>query len=1137
MTLPSIPDWENPHIVGRNKTLPHVSLVPFTDAASALVGDRATSPNFRLLNGDWSFRWTQDPQSAPEDFYLPNFDGSAWKTIPVPSNWQMHGYDQPRYMAADYGFDISRLPGVPEKNPVGSYRKSFTIPADWQGKQVFINFDGVDSAFYLWINGQMVGYSQDSRLPAEFDITAYVHPGENLLAARVYRYSDGSYLEDQDMWFLSGIFRDVYLFAVPKVHLRDFWVRTRLDQNYRDAALMVRLNVMNYGSQMASLHTVDVSLYDGETLMEGWPHTELIVAGAGQELELEFTRLVSNPRKWTAETPHLYTLLLALKNPAGQVLEVLQTRVGFRSVEIKDGKILVNGVAVYFRGVNRHEHDPATGHAVTVESMVEDILLMKRFNLNAVRTCHYPDDPRWYDLCDEYGLYLIDEANIESHGVWDRLTKHPDWKTAFLERGSRMVERDKNHPSILIWSLGNESGSGPNHVALADWIHQRDDTRPLFYDSAGDEAYVDILSRMYPKVDVLEKLAQKPGETRPFIMCEYAHAMGNSPGNLKEYWNIIEKYPRLRGGFIWDWVDQGIRRFTDTGEEWFAYGGDYGDEPSSFSFCLNGIIFPDRKIKPAMWEVKKVYQPVKIEALDLEKGTLRITNRYGFLSLAGLDIYWKVKADGQVLQKGWLPPLSLAAGQSTELSIPFTQPELAPATEYWLEVRFALAQATLWASAGHELAWEQFRLPYPVLPGPSIDRSSFPALKLREMDQQVLVEGEGFEVLFDRTSGRIASWVAGGQELIASGPKLNVWRAPTENDLNEWGDERAAMHWRAVGLDQLSEEILGCEFRQPAPQTVQFLVRSSWQAPADVPARSAEGQKRQQLAQFEQGIQMMVDDALLSRLFELTGVAEVPVLEKTARVHILVEACAAAGRLYELIQGLVVVLTEANVPVPEMVNHMLAGGPEGLKPPAPKAPARLDCEIRYTLFGSGDLLVDTQVHPQVDAPFLPRCGLQMSLPEGFERFTWFGRGPHETYSDRKEGARVDLFSGTVDEQYVPYIVPEENGNKEEVRWLSLAREDGLGLLVVGESGLSVSAHHFTTQNLTEARHTYELTRRPEIILNLDYAQSGLGSASCGPGRLESYQLKPVDFSYRFRMRPFFAGKESALPLTKQVLEP
>jgi beta-galactosidase len=582
-------DWENPQVVGRNKQPAHATLLPYADVATALAGERNNSPYFKLLNGNWQFHFAPTPAAAPEDFYLLDFDSHGWNSIPVPSNWQMLGYGIPRYLNPDYAFDKSNPPHVQEDtNETGSYRTTFTIPDHWQGRQVFIVFDGVDSAFYLWVNGVEVGYSQDSRLPAEFDLTPYIHTGENTLAVRVYRWSDGSFLEDQDMWFLSGIFRDVYLFAAPKIHIRDFWVRTDLDAQYRDAVLKLRVHIKNYTNAAVEGYQVEAALIDENNQPTGSQAIAPVLVDAGNEVILELSENVANPKKWDGEHPNLYRLLIQLKDAKGDILEVERCRVGFRSVEINDGKVLINGVPIYFRGVNRHEHDPVHGHVVTVESMIEDILLMKRFNINAVRTCHYPDDPRWYDLCDQYGIYLIDEANVESHGLWDRFTKDPEWELAFVERGSRMVERDKNHPSIIIWSLGNESGEGPNHAAMADWIHQHDPTRPIFYDSGDRAPYLDILSKMYPKLDVLARAAQEPGETRPFIMCEYVHAMGNSPGNLKEYWEVIEAHPRLRGGFIWDWVDQGIRQVTKDGIEWYAYGGDFGDEPHSSTFCCNG---------------------------------------------------------------------------------------------------------------------------------------------------------------------------------------------------------------------------------------------------------------------------------------------------------------------------------------------------------------------------------------------------------------------------------------------------------------------------------------------------------------------------------------------------------------------
>ncbi|MCX7682708.1 MAG: DUF4981 domain-containing protein [Anaerolineae bacterium] len=1141
MDTAQLNDWENPRVVGRNKEPAHVTSVPYADAFSALCGERSASPFFKLLNGNWRFHWAPNPGAAPEDFYRADFDDSSWDAVAVPGNWQIQGYGIPRYLSAAYAFDITHLPRVQEDtNEIGSYRTKFVIPDEWQGRQVFIHFDGVDSAFYLWINGQMVGYSQDSRLPAEFNITPYVHPGENLLAVRVYRWSDGSYLEDQDMWFLSGIFRDVYLFATPQVHVRDFWVRTELDADYRDAMLRLRVNVRNYGEQDATGHTLEIALLDEEGQQVGETATEVAI-GAGSETILELEQPVANPKKWSAEEPHLYTLLLTLKDQSNQVLEVQRCNVGFRQVEVKDGKILVNGVPVYFRGVNRHEHDPDRGHAVTVDSMLQDILLMKRFNINAVRTCHYPDDPHWYDLCDRYGLYLIDEANIESHGVWDRLAKDPEWQTAFMERGIRMVERDKNHPSVIIWSLGNESGYGPNFQALAEWIHAHDPTRPVHYESAtsfrvyhGPDTApeMDILSTMYPKVDELARMAQVPGETRPLIMCEYAHAMGNSPGNLKEYWEIIETYPRLVGGFIWDWVDQGIRRNTD-GVEWFAYGGDFGDEPNSGSFCINGLVFPDRTTHPSLWEVKKVYQPVKVVPVDLLTGKVEVINRYAFSDLSGLDLTWTLAADDRVLQTGQLPRLKTPPGGREVVTIPFEKPELQPGAEYWLTLSFTLAEDTSWAEKGHEVAWEQFKVPFDVPPSPTLPVAGMPALRLVESAAQAIVEGNGFRLAFDKAAGTIASFRYGEHELVARGPRLNVWRAPTENDLNTWGDERAALRWREVGLDQLQERVTGVEVAQPIPQVVRIGVRSMSTVREDAVLPEPPSVE-EQLDSLAQGLHWMLSEEQFRALCMRLACTDLPEGDKHTQVKTLVHRFAAEERLFDIFKGVHDLLVESELPVPDPIREVVAAGKVEVRAER-KPPARFECEYTYTIYGSGDVVIETHVVPQVNVPFLPRLGLQMQLPSGYEQFTWYGRGPHENYVDRNEGARVGLYSGTVDEQYVPYIVPEENGNKTEVRWVALTNATGVGLLAVGMPVMEVSAHHYTTEDLTQARHTYELVRREEITLNLDYAQSGLGSASCGPGRLEKYQLKPQEVRYRVRLRPLSAA-DSPMALSKQVLE-
>jgi beta-galactosidase/beta-glucuronidase len=1029
----TILDWENPAIFGRNKEPAHVTLLPYPDEASALIGDRQASPYLQLLNGRWKFAYAPNPTSAPEGFYQPDYDDSAWDLIAVPGNWQLQGYDKPIYTNIVYPFPADP-PKVPhDDNPTGSYRTTFTIPASWAGRQVFINFDSVDSAFYLWVNGVQVGYSQESRLPAEFNITPHIHPGVNVLAVQVYRWSDGSYLEDQDMWWLSGICRDVYLFSTPAVHLRDFAVTTELDEAYRDAILRVRAKVCAYATPAAGEYTLRAALLDAEgkpVLTQSMISKMTLELGA--EATVEVTAEVANPRKWSAEQPHLYTLLLTLLDSSGQVLEVENCNVGFRKAELRDGRLWINGVPVLLKGVNRHEHEPERGKAVTLESMIADIRLMKQFNISAVRTSHYPNDPRWCDLCDRYGIYLFDEADIETHGLWDQLARDPSWKDAFLDRGIRMVERDKNHPSVIVWSLGNESGYGPNHDAIADWIHQHDPTRPVHYESARDAPIVDIISVMYPPIDKLIAMAEEPGETRSLVMCEYAHSMGNSTGNLQEYWAAIRAHKRLIGGFIWDWVDQGIRQRTREGVEWFAYGGDFGDMPNDGNFCINGLVSPDRDPHPGLWEYKKVLEPVQVEALDLTQGRVCITNGYDFTPLSGLDVSWTLVADGRVLQAGPLPRLDLLPGESAIITIPFSSPAPHAETEYWLTLSFTLAEATLWADQGHEVAWAQFKLPLATPPRPLVRLTEMPALTLKESDSQLILGGPAFGLTFSKHEGVLTSWRYHGIKLVERGPVLKIWRAPTDNDANTWGDQRAAIRWREAGLDRLCEVAQGVTAKRLAPQAVRVVVRSRLSAPDH-----AEG---------------------------------------------------------------------------------------------------FDCDYTYIIYGSGDVLLDTHILPSEGLPPLPRVGLEMTLPTGFETFTWYGRGPQETYSDRKEGARIGLYSGTVDEQYYPYIKPQENGNKTDVRWVALASRSGHGLLAVGQPLLSVSAHHFTAEDLTAAGHTHELKRREEITLHLDYLQSGLGGASCGPGTLPQYLIQPEEMRWSLRLRPFSRATASPLALSKEEIE-
>ncbi|MBN1126987.1 MAG: discoidin domain-containing protein [Sedimentisphaerales bacterium] len=810
-------DWENQEMIGQNKEDAHATLMPYPDAASAVKGTREASPYHQSLNGLWKFHWVKQPSERPVDFYKPDYDVSAWDEIPVPSNWQLHGYGVPIYVNVKYPFShrppIILSDDTPSdytqktlRNPVGSYRRTFTVPDGWKGRKVIVHFDGVESAFYLWINGKKVGYSQGSRTPAEFNITDYLQPGKNLLAAEVYRWSDGSYLECQDFWRLSGIFRDVYLYSIPQVHIRDFWVWSDLDENYRDAEMKVRVKVHNYAANAVDSYTVEVALLDDQNKPVQSNTLMKIKSGdisSNGELVLEDKETIRNPKKWTAETPNLYKVILTLKDASGEVVEVVQTDFGFREVEIKNAQLLVNGVPIYVKGVNRHEHDPDTGHYVSVKSMIEDILLMKRHNINTVRTCHYANDPKWFELCNRYGLYLIGEANIESHGMGygeQSLAKDPTWKKAHLDRTIRMVERDKNHPCIIIWSLGNEAGDGVNFQATSAWIHENDPTRPVHYERAGQAPHTDIVCPMYASIENISGYAKR-NPYRPLILCEYAHAMGNSVGNLQDYWDAIEAYPSLQGGCIWDWVDQGLRKF-ENGRMFWAYGGDYGDVPNDDNFCCNGLVQPDRKPNPSLLEVKKVYQYIKAEPVDLAAGTVKIRNKYAFQNLDGfVDIFWELAEDGDVIQKGQLPSLSLAAGEEKTVIIPLKKPDLREGSEYRLKVIFALADNQLWASKGHVLAWDQFKMPYDVSPLQQARAEDMPILNVIQPGDGIKVFNRDFAVVVGKENGVIQSFTYKGTELLVKPLVPNFWRPLTDNDDGNNAIRRLGV-WKEAGSNR-----------------------------------------------------------------------------------------------------------------------------------------------------------------------------------------------------------------------------------------------------------------------------------------------------------------------------------------------
>ncbi len=1033
-----LPDWGNHEVLERNRLKSRAHFFPYPDPDTAVSYQRGLSSRFQLLNGQWDFYYAPTPQEAPADFYNEDFDTSNWDRIKVPSNWQLEGYGRPHYTNIAYPIPVDP-PHVPVENPTGCYRREFYIPEDWKDFRITLNFEGVDSAFHVWVNGRLAGYSQVSRMPSEFDITPLVKPGKNILAVRVYQWSDGTYLEDQDMWWLSGIFRDVYLLARPGIHIGDIFIRTDLYNEYKDAVLNADIVLTNAQDEDVRGIGLECNLINDEGQEVGMVQLEDLDLAKGEN-DIKVTMEVQDPVLWSAETPCLYSLVLILKDSRGRVLEVVPQKTGFRSVELKNGYLLVNGKAIKFKGINRHDHHPTQGRAVPYEAMLEDVLLMKRHNINAVRTSHYPNDPVFLDLCDEYGLYVIDETDLETHGFemagcLERLSDDPDWQEAYLDRVRRMVERDKNHPCIVMWSLGNESGFGCNHVAMYKWIKTRDQTRLVHYEGESsrhfkDEGYelksCDVHSTMYTSVEEMELAGRLVNMKYPHIMCEYAHAMGNGPGALKEYWETFYRYPRLQGGFVWEWIDHGILQHRD-GREYYAYGGDFGDWPNDGNFVIDGLLFPNRKPSPGLIEYKKIIEPVRVEAEDLKEGRFRITNLYDFIGLDHLKVVWSIESDGKLICSGTLPMPGIPAGESRDIAIPWDRPkQVTPGADYWFNISFVLAHDTRWAHQGHEVAWAQFRLPVDVPAVLTVSKSSMPPLSCTEDNRYISISGADYKLRFDKLYGTIVSWEHEGRKLLVSGPRLNFWHAPTDNEMH------IRHEWRRFGLHAM--------------------------------------QHRTERVSFE----------------------------------------------YSDRSALIKVNTRIGPPILSWC---------------------INAEYTYEVYGSGDVILSVVGRPSGPSlpETLPKIGLQMAIPADMDRFTWYGRGPGESYVDSKEANRFGVYTASVDELFTPYIYPQENGNRTDVYWTAAVDPTGSGLLAVGMPCLDFSARPYTDKDIEEAMHTCDLVRRDFITLNLDHRHNGLGTNSCGPGPLEKYKLYTKDFRFAVRLKPFSSRSASPAMLARQVI--
>ncbi|MFV0132806.1 glycoside hydrolase family 2 TIM barrel-domain containing protein [Streptomyces sp. HMX87] len=1235
------PAWHDFGVFRLGTEPPHTTLMPYADVPQALAGDRTRSPYRLSLDGTWKFAYADRPDDRDPDFHRTDLDDGDWETIPVPSVWQLHGHDFPIYLNVTYPYwgpngrgEDPQPPAPPTRyNPVGQYRRTFTVPRDWAGRRTFLHFEGVKSAHYVWINGHPVGYDEDSFTPSEYDITDHLKPDTNQIAVEVYRYSDGDWLEDQDMIRLSGIFRSVYLYSTPAVHLRDFKLDTPLNDTYSDAELSVTASVRAYGGGDAGRYSVETQLYDaGGHAVWSRPlqqPADLGTVRAGQDVTVRAAKAVRSPRLWSAEHPHLYTAVLRLRDPAGKVIETLSHRVGFREFALRDGLMRINGKPVSFRGTNRHEMHPERGLALTRQDMIEDIEVIKRLNMNSVRTSHYPNNPLWYELADEYGLYLVDETNLETHGIRDEYPgDHPEWTEACVARAQNMVHRDKNHASVVIWSLGNEAGGGSTFTAMHDWIRSYDPTRVIQYEGDDRPGVSDIRSEMYDSPQRVEQRAKNTSDTRPYVMIEYSHAMGNSNGNFTEYWDLVRRHDVLQGGWIWDFADQSLRRpvprrtlLTETGPArlrgeilaasgtfepgkglsggtvfarderldltgsltleawvtpgvtgyhqpiiakgdtqyalkqnnrtleffihsggqwitagwtvpddwtgrehhiagvfdadagtltlyadgtrratrttdrrpdvntaplalatdadnqvrefsgtirrarvharaltaaeladddrgpgdegvrfWFdaatveverkrpeektflAYGGDWGDNPNDGNFVANGIVTADRGHTGKAAEIKRVHQAINVHKRPGGPGAVTLVNEYLFTGLREFDGHWELVADGRAVRRGRLTrdQLDVEPLAEKDITVPVRLPaDPAPGTEFFLRLSFTTKEPTPWAKAGFEVARQQLPLDADVPAVTPVPLDRVPALRHRDGDDEVTVDGRGFSVTVDKRSGTITSYEAKGTRLITSGPVPNFWRAPTDNDRGN-GQHLRNQTWRDAGARR---------------EVTEVKVR-----------------------------------ALGERAVEIK------------------------------VGGTLPTTTESTY------------------------------TTTYTVFGNGEIKVDNTLHPgAANLPYLPEVGTMLFLPRGLDRLHWYGRGPEENHWDRNTGTDVGLYSGTVAEQWTPYIRPQENGNKTDVRWVALTDRRGAGLLATGEPLLEVNASHFTPEDLSAGlRHDYQLTPREAVVLRLNHRQMGVGGDnSWGAHTHDEFKLfADRDYSYTYRLRPLTDVKEA-----------
>jgi beta-galactosidase len=1024
--------WNDVNVYEINRLYPRTNVVP--------VGEQWS----QCLNGVWKFNWVDSPSKAPADFYMEDYDASNWKTIKVPANWELNGYGTPIYVNVDNEFRPNEPPFAPTKdNPVGCYLTEFNLPETWVNRLTFINFGAVKSAYYVWVNGQFVGFTEDAKTNAEFDITPYVKVGKNTLAVKVYRFSNGSYFECQDFWRLSGIERDVTLYSKPALNIYDYEVHAGLDKTYQNGTFSIKVKLQSNTNKIPKKSTLIVGAYEGPET-QGYPENILFTITKALD-ELAFTQAedgyyyadvelsvdskeIGKVKPWSAESPNLYQLRMSLMDKKAKSIEKLTSSFGFRTSEIKDGKLLINGQYVLIKGVNRHEHDPYKGHVISHESMERDIALMKQMNINTVRTCHYPDDPYWYELCDKYGLYVWDEANCESHaqGYGDRsLAKDPQYKEMIWSRNRNMLERDKNHPSVIMWSMGNECGNGVNFEYTYEWMKKRDPSRPVTYERAVYDRNTDAIGLMYASPKYLQRFVNEGLDSlqRPFIMVEYCHAMGNSMGGLQDYWDVFEANEQLQGGCIWDWVDQSfIVHDNEKDVDWLAVGGDFGHAygvGDDDAFCANGVVSSDRTPHHHAAEVKKVYQPIKFKAIDLKAGEFEVKNWNAFTDASVYDCDYTIfSAERELLKEKFDP--NLKPYESQRMNIQRLRIYGHPGEEFFVRFSVKLKEAQPLLPAGTEVAFDEFKLDWP-----SEEKLALPQAKsvsstisVRGEEQYIYCGNDDFQVVFDMSTMEIVSYVYKDQELLAGNIRDNFWRAPTLNDeVDDW----ALPRWKKAGLQHLSNKT--------TPDKTQM----------------------KQFTKAEDGSLNVV-----------------------------------ASKEYRDAQGVLQVV----------VNSF------------------------YRIDGNGTISITNRVEPMEMVTSFPKVGMQFRMPLDYRNLNYFGKDT-ENYPDRNASGKMGLYNMDALDLFEQHVVPQDNGNHADTRWMALTSDkSSVGLFVTMQEPFNFSIYDYDDDNLTEARRINQLNPTDFLMVNVDYKQAPIGTATCGPGVDEKYVLGNQVYEYTVLLRAF-----------------